>query len=74
MSGILFTALKFQGFNFIVSQVAVIFPFILQAPRFLTGQLTLGGMDTDGQVLGTYKITRPFSVRPTMILQVLRRC
>lgn len=37
-------SLKFQGFNFIVSQVAVIFPFILQAPRFFSGQLTLGGM------------------------------
>lgn len=45
-------SLKFQGFNFIVSQVAVIFPFILQAPRFFTGQLTLGGMIQTAQAFG----------------------
>ena len=46
-------SLKFQGFNFIVSQVAVIFPFILQAPRFFTGQLTLGGMIQTAQAFGS---------------------
>ena len=41
---IVYRSLKFQGFNFIVSQTAVIFPFILQAPRFFAGQITLGAM------------------------------
>nr|WP_315970369.1 SbmA/BacA-like family transporter [Pelistega indica] len=30
-------SLKFQGFNFFISQTAVIFPFIIQAPRFFCG-------------------------------------
>lgn len=50
---IVFRSLKFQGFNFIVSQVAVIFPFILQAPRFFSGQLTLGGMIQTAQAFGS---------------------
>lgn len=37
-------SLKFQGFNLIVSQTALIFPFIVQAPRFFAGKLQLGGM------------------------------
>lgn len=34
--------LKFSGFNLGVSQVAVVFPFILQAPRFFSGAIKLG--------------------------------
>jgi putative ATP-binding cassette transporter len=39
---IVFRSLKFQGFNLAVSQLAVVFPVILQAPRYFAGQLTLG--------------------------------
>lgn len=39
---IVFRSLKFQGFNLVVSQIAVIFPLIIQAPRFFSGQITLG--------------------------------
>jgi putative ATP-binding cassette transporter len=42
MWAILFRSIKFQGFNFAVSQAAVVFPFIVQAPRLLSRQITLG--------------------------------
>ncbi|NOL49695.1 ABC transporter ATP-binding protein/permease [Pelistega europaea] len=44
MWGIVHRSLKFQGFNLIVSQTALVFPFIIQAPRFFAGKLELGGM------------------------------
>ncbi|WP_432785186.1 Vitamin B12 transport ATP-binding protein BacA [Oligella sp. MSHR50489EDL] len=53
-------SLKFQGFNFIVSQVAVIFPFILQAPRFFSGQLTLGGMIQTAQAFSSLQDSLSF--------------
>jgi len=34
--------LKFQGFNFVVSQISVVLPYILQARRFFSEQITLG--------------------------------
>ena len=34
--------LKFQGFNFVVSQITVVLPYILQARRFFSQQITLG--------------------------------
>lgn len=37
-----FRGLKFDGFNLTISQIAVIFPFILQAPRFFSGAIKLG--------------------------------
>ncbi len=42
MWAIVFRSLKFQGFNLAVSQAAVVFPFIVQAPRLLAKQITLG--------------------------------
>ena len=39
---IVFRSLKLQGFNLGVSQAAVVFPFIVQAPRLLTQKITLG--------------------------------
>ncbi|MGE8385878.1 MAG: ABC transporter ATP-binding protein/permease, partial [Pseudomonas putida] len=39
---LVFRNLKFSGFNLGVSQVAVVFPFILQAPRFFSGAIKLG--------------------------------
>jgi vitamin B12/bleomycin/antimicrobial peptide transport system ATP-binding/permease protein len=39
---IVFRSLKFQGFNFVVSQIAVVFPYIIQARRFFAQEITLG--------------------------------
>ncbi|MCQ4144560.1 MULTISPECIES: ABC transporter ATP-binding protein/permease [Vogesella] len=44
--------LKLSGFNLIVSQTGVIFPFILQAPRFFSKQITLGDMVQTSQAFG----------------------
>jgi putative ATP-binding cassette transporter len=52
MWAILFRSLKFQGFNFMVSQAAVVFPFIVQAPRLLSRQITLGDVMQTAQAFG----------------------
>lgn len=52
MWDIVHRSLKFQGFNFFISQTAVIFPFIIQAPRFFAGKLELGGMVQTAQAFG----------------------
>jgi vitamin B12/bleomycin/antimicrobial peptide transport system ATP-binding/permease protein len=52
MWAILFRSLKFQGFNFVVSQAAVVFPFIVQAPRLLSRQITLGDVMQTAQAFG----------------------
>ena len=49
---ILFRSLQFQGFNFAVSQAAVVFPFIVQAPRLLSRQITLGDVMQTAQAFG----------------------
>jgi putative ATP-binding cassette transporter len=49
---ILFRSIKFQGFNFAVSQAAVVFPFIVQAPRLLSRQITLGDVIQTAQAFG----------------------
>jgi putative ATP-binding cassette transporter len=35
---------RFQGWNLTISQLAVVFPFIVQAPRFFSGALKLGDL------------------------------
>ncbi|MDF0733615.1 ABC transporter ATP-binding protein/permease [Pseudomonas entomophila] len=47
-----FRGLKFNGFNLGVSQVAVVFPFILQAPRFFSGAIKLGDVMQTSQAFG----------------------
>ncbi|MDB5802630.1 MAG: transporter ATP-binding protein [Rhodocyclales bacterium] len=42
MWAIIFRSLKFQGFNLAITQAAVVFPMIVQAPRLLSKQITLG--------------------------------
>ncbi|HEY6798985.1 MAG TPA: ABC transporter ATP-binding protein/permease [Kineosporiaceae bacterium] len=37
-----FRSLKFQGFNLVISQISVVVPLILQAPRFFARAITLG--------------------------------
>lgn len=45
-------SLKFNGFNLGVSQVAVVFPFILQAPRLFSGAIKLGDVMQTSQAFG----------------------
>ena len=52
MWAIVFRSLKFQGFNLAVSQAAVVFPFIVQAPRLLSKQITLGDVMQTAQAFG----------------------
>lgn len=49
---IVFRSLKFQGFNLAISQTAVVFPFIVQAPRLLSKQITLGDVMQSAQAFG----------------------
>ena len=49
---IVFRSLKFQGFNFAVNQIAVVFPLIIQAPRYFSQQITLGDVTQTGTAFG----------------------
>jgi vitamin B12/bleomycin/antimicrobial peptide transport system ATP-binding/permease protein len=49
---IVFRSLKFQGFNLVISQIAVIFPILIQAPRFFSQQITLGDVQQTAQAFG----------------------
>jgi vitamin B12/bleomycin/antimicrobial peptide transport system ATP-binding/permease protein len=49
---IVFRSLKFQGFNLVVSQIAVVFPVIIQAPRFFAQEITLGDVTQTAQAFG----------------------
>lgn len=47
-----FRNLKFNGWNLSVNQTANVFPWIIQAPRFFTGQVTLGGVSQTATAFG----------------------
>ena len=49
---VVFRSLKFEGFNLAISQAAVVFPFIVQAPRLLSKQITLGDVMQTAQSFG----------------------
>ncbi|MGO4204744.1 ABC transporter ATP-binding protein/permease [Rhodococcus sp. TAF43] len=49
---IVFRTLKFNGFNLGVSQVSVVFPIVIQAPRFFAGTITLGDITQSTQAFG----------------------
>ncbi|MDD0975748.1 ABC transporter ATP-binding protein/permease [Pseudomonas fontis] len=49
---LVYRSLKFDGFNLAVSQTAVVFPFILQAPRFFSGAIKLGDVMQTSQAFG----------------------
>jgi putative ATP-binding cassette transporter len=49
---IVFRNLKFQGFNLVISQIAVVFPLVIQAPRFFAQQITLGDVTQTGTAFG----------------------
>jgi putative ATP-binding cassette transporter len=59
---IVFRSLKFQGFNLVINQIAVVFPYIIQARRFFSGQITLGDVtqtaNAFSQVLGALSFFR----------------
>lgn len=42
---IVFRSLKFDGFNIAVSQIALVVPYIIQAPRFFHQAITLGDVE-----------------------------
>jgi len=52
MWALVFRSLKFLGFNLVVSQAAVVFPFLVQAPRLLSKQITLGDVMQTAQSFG----------------------
>jgi len=60
MWAILFRSIKFQGFNFAVSQAAVVVPFIVQAPRLLSRQITLGDVMQTAQAFGQVESSLSF--------------
>lgn len=47
-----FRTLKLSGFNFVVSQVSVVFPFIIQASRYFSKQIELGDLIQTAQAFG----------------------
>ncbi|MBE2895885.1 ABC transporter ATP-binding protein/permease [Pasteurellaceae bacterium HPA106] len=49
---IVFRTLKFSGFNLVVGQASVVFPFLIQAGRFFQKQISLGDLMQTGQVFG----------------------
>lgn len=49
---IIFRSLKLSGFNLAISQAAVVFPFIVQLPRYLNKQIALGDVMQTGNAFG----------------------
>ncbi|MDY6811085.1 MAG: ATP-binding cassette domain-containing protein, partial [Actinomycetota bacterium] len=49
---IIYRSLKFNGWNFVVSQLSVVFAYIIQAPRFFNGTITLGDMNQTAAAFG----------------------
>jgi putative ATP-binding cassette transporter len=48
----LWRSLKFDGYNLGISQVAVVFPFLIQAPRLFAGTIKLGDVMQTSQAFG----------------------
>jgi putative ATP-binding cassette transporter len=57
---LIYRTLKFDGFNLVVSQVAVVFPFLLQAPRFFSGAIKLGDVMQTAQAFGQVQSSLSF--------------
>jgi putative ATP-binding cassette transporter len=49
---IVFRSLKFQGFNLVVSQISVVVPLLIQAPRYFSGAITLGDVQQTATAFG----------------------
>jgi len=51
-TGTRFRTLKLSGFNLTIGQAAVIFPFMVQLPRYLSKQISLGEVMQTGNAFG----------------------
>jgi len=49
---LIFRNLKFQGYNLVVTQIAVPFAYLIQAPRYFSGQITFGDIYQTGDAFG----------------------
>jgi putative ATP-binding cassette transporter len=49
---IVYRNVRFQGYNLSISQLAVVFPLIIQAPRFFSGALKLGDLQQTASAFG----------------------
>jgi vitamin B12/bleomycin/antimicrobial peptide transport system ATP-binding/permease protein len=49
---IVFRSLKFQGFNLVISQISVVVPLVIQAPRLFAGAITLGDLQQTASAFG----------------------
>ena len=49
---LVFRSMKFDGFNLVVTQAAVVFPFLMQAQRFFSGAIKLGDVMQTAQAFG----------------------
>lgn len=49
---IIYRTMKFVGWNFSVTQVSAVFPYIVQAPRFFDGSIKLGDMSQTAGAFG----------------------
>jgi putative ATP-binding cassette transporter len=57
---LIFRTLKFDGFNLSVDQIAVVFPFLLQAQRFFSGAIKLGDVMQTAQAFGQVQTALSF--------------
>lgn len=60
MWAIVFRSLKFQGFNVAITQAAIVFPFMVQAPRMLSREITLGDVMQSTQAFGQVETALSF--------------
>jgi len=60
MWAIVFRSLKFQGFNVAITQAAIVFPFMVQAPRLLSREITLGDVMQSTQAFGQVETSLSF--------------
>ena len=62
---IVIRTLKFQGFNLGVTQVSVVFPIIIQAPRFFARAISLGDVQQTAQAFSQVTTRCRSSATPT---------
>lgn len=60
MWAIIYRTLKFNGFNLTISQAAVVFPFIVQAPRLFNKQILLGDVMQTAESFGQVQTALSF--------------
>jgi vitamin B12/bleomycin/antimicrobial peptide transport system ATP-binding/permease protein len=49
---IVYRNLRFLGFNFVITQASVVVPYVIQAPRFFAGTITLGDVQQTAIAFG----------------------